>query len=198
MDRCGNQSLHHLANRYAIMDDATLDPKTIENRLDEATRQYAHISKRDVDFQDHHMDSLIAELEHQSDPDSKKELTKLKAMKEPEKQLKTFAKIRRVLKPRVSCALSRVDVPKDMGAHIDALPDTPVKGRITNDNADVKDILQQTIRIKRHDGTEEWVTLYDKQKLKVLFSDTVKNITNRQQLHPWEMDISLTFSAHWV
>jgi len=147
------------------MDDATLDPKTIENRLDEATCRHAHISKRDVHFQDHHMDSLIAELEHQPDPDTKKELTKLKAMKKAEKQLKTFAKIRRVLKPRVSGALSRVDVPKDMGAHIDALPDTPVEGQITNDNVDIKDILQQTIRVKRHDGTEEWVTLYDKRKI---------------------------------
>jgi hypothetical protein len=52
-----------------------------------------------------------------------------------------------------------------MGAHIDALPNIPVEGRITNDDTDLKDILQRTIRVKRQDGAEEWVTLYDKQKI---------------------------------
>jgi hypothetical protein len=66
----------------------------LEKQLDDATRRHAHVSKRDVDFRDHHMDSLIANLELKSDPDSKKELKKLKAMKKAEKQMKTFAKIR--------------------------------------------------------------------------------------------------------
>jgi hypothetical protein len=87
-------------------------------------------------------------------------------MQKAEKQLKTFAKtLTRVLKPRFSGALSRVQVPKDMGAHIDALPNIPGEGRITNNDTDLKDILQRTIRVKRQDGAEEWVTLYDKQKI---------------------------------
>jgi hypothetical protein len=131
----------------SLIDDGSTNQKILENRLDEATCGHAHVSKRDVDFRDHHIDSLIAELENQSDPDSKKELVKLKAMQKAEKQLKTFAKIRRVLKPRFSGALSRVQVPKDMGAHIDALPNIPVEGQITNDDTDLKDILQRTIRV---------------------------------------------------
>lgn len=165
MDRCGKQSLSHLANKYAIIDDGTTDQLTLEQRLDEATRHHAHVSKRDVDFRDHHMDSLIADLELKSDPDSKNELNKLKAMKKAEKQMKTFAKIRRLLKPRNSGALSRLELPKDMAIHIDAQPDIPVEGRITNNNPELKDILQQTIRVKRHDGAEEWVTLLDKRKI---------------------------------
>ena len=146
MDRCGNQSLSQLANKYAILDDGTTDqPRTLENRLDEATRRHAHISKRDVDFRDHHIDSLITDLELKSDPESKKELNKLKAMKRAEKHLKTFAKIRSILKPQNSGALACLELPKDMATHIEALPDTPVEGRITNTNEELKDILQRTI-----------------------------------------------------
>jgi hypothetical protein len=43
-------------------------------------RCHAHISKRDVDFWDHHLDSLIAHLEAQSDADSKMQVHKLKAL----------------------------------------------------------------------------------------------------------------------
>jgi hypothetical protein len=87
------------------------------------------------------MDSLIADLELKSDPDSKKELNKLKAMKKAEKQMKTFAKIQRLLKPRNSGALSRLELPKDMAIHNDAQPDIPVEGRITNNNPELKDII---------------------------------------------------------
>jgi hypothetical protein len=55
--------------------------------------------------------------------------------------------------------------PQDMATHIKALPDTPVEGRITNTNDERMDILQRTIRVKQHDGTEEWVTLLDKRKI---------------------------------
>ena len=163
--RCGNQGLSKLANKYAIMDDENTDITLLETKLDEATQRHAHVTKRDVDFRDNHTDSLIAELELQSDPDSKKSLNNLKALKRAEKQVQTFAKIRRLLKPRNSGALSHVDVPQDMAKHIENRSVGPVKGRVTNDDSDLKGILQRTIRVKRYDGTEEWVTLVDKTHL---------------------------------
>ena len=95
--RCGTQGLSKLANKYAIMDDGTTDQLELETRLDEATRRHAYVTKRDVDFRDNHTDSLIADLELQSDPDSKKALNELKALKRAEKQTQTFSKIRRIL-----------------------------------------------------------------------------------------------------
>jgi len=52
-----------------------------------------------------------------------------------------------------------------MAKHIENREDGPVKGRVTNDDSDLKGILQRTIRVKRYDGTEEWVTLVDKTHL---------------------------------
>ena len=40
-----------------------------------------------------------------------------------------------------------------------------MKGELQNDDRDFKDILQRTIKVKRYDGTEEWVTLLDKSHL---------------------------------
>ena len=113
------------------MDDGTTDQLELETRLDEATRRHAYVTKRDVDFRDNHTDSLIADLELQSDPDSKKALNELKALKRAEKQTQTFSKIRRILKPSNSGALSRVDVPQDMAVHIEKRPSAPGEGRIT-------------------------------------------------------------------
>jgi hypothetical protein len=52
-----------------------------------------------------------------------------------------------------------------MAKHIEHQSDGPLKGRVKNNNLDLKGILQRTIRVKRYDGTEEWVTLVDKTNL---------------------------------
>jgi hypothetical protein len=96
------------------MDDGTTDQLELETQLNEATRRYAYVTKQDVDFCDNHTNSLIAELELQSDPDSIKALNDLKALKRAKKLTQTFSKIQRILKPSNSGTLSRVDVPQDM------------------------------------------------------------------------------------
>ena len=163
--RCGQQGLVKLAHKYAIPDDGTTDRLELEKHLNAATRQHAFITKRDVDFRDTHTDSLIAALELQSDPDSKRSLKDLKALKRAEKQSQTFSKIRRLLKPSNSGAVSRLDVPQDMAQHIQNRPSGQVEGQITNDDKNLKDILQRTIKVKRQDGAEVWETLVDKAHL---------------------------------
>jgi hypothetical protein len=147
--RCGTQGLSKLAHKYAIMDNGTTDQLELETQLNKATRRHAYVTKRDVGFCDNHTDSLIAELELQSDPDSKKALSNLKALKRAKKQTQTFSKIRRILKPSNSGTLSRVDVPQDMAVHIKKRPSAPGEGRITNDDREFNDILQRTIKVKR-------------------------------------------------
>jgi hypothetical protein len=91
--RCDNQGLIKLAHKYSILDNSTTDPSELEKRLTAATKQHAFIAKQDVDFRDSHTDSsLIASLELQSDPDSKKALRDIKALQRAEKQTKTFQK----------------------------------------------------------------------------------------------------------
>mgnify|MGYP006189920875 CR=1 FL=1 len=89
--RCGKQGLNKLALKYSILDDGTTDHSELEKRLTAAIKQLAFIAKRNVDFRDSHTDSLIASLELQSDPDSKKALADLKALQRAEKQTKTFS-----------------------------------------------------------------------------------------------------------
>ena len=87
-------------------------------------------------------------MELQSDPNSKRSLKDLKALKRAEKQAQTFSKIRRLLKPSNSGAVSRLDVPQDMAQYIQNESAGQIEGQITNDNKNLKDILQSTIKVK--------------------------------------------------
>jgi hypothetical protein len=112
--------------------------------------------------------------------------------------MKTFAKIRRILNPRNSGALSRLMLPgQDMATnHIDSQPDIALEGPISNDNPELKAILQRTIRVKQHDGSsEEWVTFLYKGKIESSLLHYCQNIINRLPLHLWEIDILQNYWA---
>jgi hypothetical protein len=75
-----------------------------------------------------------------------------------------FKKIRTSLQPRESSGISRIDVPADL---VPFLLDGSVSetSPIHHTNNKLTEILQRTVRIKRKDGPEEWVTLIDKSQM---------------------------------
>lgn len=161
------EALHKLRVKYNIADDGTTDINTLTQRYDMAVKHHSSITKRDVDYREHHLDHLIevksAEVEF--DPTAKKELSALKSLKEAEKQSNVFKKIGRTLKPMSSGGISRVEIPLAMSNAMQTHHLGPTEGPIQNTNEQLRDVLKRTIRTKKSDGTEEWVTILDKDQM---------------------------------
>jgi hypothetical protein len=99
------------------------------------------------------------------DKAAKRELAELKSLKEAEKQSKVFQKIGKTLKPSRSGGISKVELPLSMYNAMQQDHSSFTEGPITNNNVNLRQILQQTIRIKKKDSKEEWVTILDQNQL---------------------------------
>ena len=157
-------SLVALSKRFQIRDDWSFHIPTLLNRYDEATKALVNILKQDATHRTSFFASRIEELEGRRDAESIKEAQALRALKKTEEQVQTFKKIRHSLKPKGSSGLSRVDIPKDMAERLNTLQHSG-KGQLSSEDDQLTEIIQRTIRVKRKDSPEEWVTIIDKNQM---------------------------------
>jgi hypothetical protein len=102
------------------------------------------------------------------DPVAKTELSALKSLRHAERQSKIFQKIGRTLKSHTTSGLSRVDIPNDKLEYVNGNTQTDSSNRlrpISENPPALRAILQRTIRTKRKDGPEEWVTVLDQSQI---------------------------------
>ncbi len=151
------------SRKRELSDDLTTDLEELEARHDQATKDYEIASNLDEELRSSHLEALIQTCQSQETAQKSSELSALKALQRSEKSIKMFKKIRSTLKPIQGSADSRVDVPNDMVPHIDE--HNPETENITTPNKDLQEILQRTISTKRKDGSEEYCTIFDQQKL---------------------------------
>lgn len=165
--RDGREVLDKLRIKYNIEDDGNNDLSILQHRYDMAIKTHSYITKRDVDYREHHLDQMIETktAEAELDTSAKRELAALKSLKRAEQQSKVFQKIGHTLKPFRSGGISRVEIPVSMSTAMQAEHAEPVVGQLINTNATLREVLQRTIRTKKKDGTEEWVTILDKDQL---------------------------------
>jgi hypothetical protein len=148
--------------RLRIQDDATDNIEILKERYNAATKYFASMISRDVQLREDHLNTLQAQLSQNPDPAIKEEIKALRALQRTEKAQRVFKKIRNTLKPIRSGNISKVDIPKDLAAHLHKVG--PSTTPLTCNDKEIATILQQVICHKRTED-EEWITIIDQPTL---------------------------------